>query len=253
MTTPRKGARRVADIPPDLLDTLNRGETEAVTLVENLATDFATLLGHVLPELAGAAAERIDPEAGVTRRMAQAADCILQTCGEDVIDKLASHRADLARGWAAYMIAVLPDLTLAEKLARMRPLAADAHFGVREWAWLAVRPMIVAAPQAALDILTPWAQDEDANIRRFATEATRPRGVWCSHITQFKEAPEPARPLLDALYQDPSRYVQDSVANWLNDAGKTRADFVRACCVNWQAASDSPATAYIIKRATRSL
>ena len=253
MSQARKGARRAADIPPEVLDSLNRGEAEALTLVENLATDFALLLSHVMPELAERTATQIDSTAGVTKRMVQAADCVLQAKGAAAIEELASHRADLVRGWAAYMTAALPDLTLADRLQQLRRFAADEHFGVREWAWLAVRPAIVADPIAALETLTPWTHDKDANVRRFASEATRPRGVWCSHIAEFKQSPELARELLDKLREDPSRYVQDSVSNWLNDAGKTQPDFVRDCCADWQAASDSKATAYIVKRATRNL
>ena len=59
--------------------------------------------------------------------------------------------------------------------------------------------------------------------------------------------------LLEPLHDDPARYVQNSVANWLNDAAKSRPDFTRETCARWSGQSDSKATAYIVKRAMRSL
>jgi 3-methyladenine DNA glycosylase AlkC len=131
----------------------------------------------------------------------------------------------------------------------MRPLADDPHFGVREWAWLALRADIVAAPLQALEYLQPWTQEASPYLRRFACEALRPRGVWATHVALFKQHPEHALPLLEALADDPERYVQDSVGNWLNDAGKTQPQWLRALCARWQYEHHSDANAYIRKRA----
>ncbi|MCY1127590.1 DNA alkylation repair protein [Frigidibacter sp. RF13] len=247
---PRKGAARIADVPPGVLADLNAGRIEAATLSENLATDFGLLLSHVLPDLASRAHE-IDPRAGVTRRMAMVADLVLAGDAENRIAHLARHPSDLARGWATFALAALPGLPLADRLSRIRPFADDPHFGVREWAWLALRPHVVEAPGEAIELLTPWASDPSANIRRFAIEATRPRGVWCAHIAALKSDPEPGRALLGHVRADPSRYVQDSTANWLNDAWKSRPDWVEALCSSWTAESPGPATAYIVRRALR--
>ena len=135
----------------------------------------------------------------------------------------------------------------------MRPLADDPHFGVREWAWLALRSDIVAAPSQALEYLYMWTQEASPYLRRFACEALRPRGVWSTHIALFKQHPELALPMLEAMANDPERYVQDSVGNWLNDAGKTQPQWLRELCARWQQQHPGDANAYIRKRALRSL
>ena len=54
----RKGARRISEIPPDVLEALNTGQTETVNLVEWLAVDRMVLLETVLPKLGLRAALR---------------------------------------------------------------------------------------------------------------------------------------------------------------------------------------------------
>lgn len=46
----RKGARSIKDIPHEILEQLNKGETEAVNLVEWLAVDQIRLLENLLKQ-----------------------------------------------------------------------------------------------------------------------------------------------------------------------------------------------------------
>lgn len=80
--------------------------------------------------------------------------------------------------------------------------------------------------------------------------------MWCGHIQLLKDRPETALPLLEALKADPEKYVQDSVANWLNDAAKTRPDFVKTVTSRWlvdmAGKPGEAATQRICKRGLRS-
>jgi 3-methyladenine DNA glycosylase AlkC len=249
----RKGAKRPVDVPVEVLQQLNSGEIETVNLSECLAVDFVTLMGHVVPELASAAKSRIQPSNGITKRMLVAGELLLEHLGTEGFQRLASHPSDTVRGWAAYIVAAIPDMTLIQRLDMIRPLADDNHFGVREWTWLALRSHIATQIHDAIQVMTAWLGESSPNLRRFAIESTRPRGVWCPHIQELKDNPEIGLPLIEPVRADVSSYVQDSVANWLNDAAKSRPDWVQMICRRWQLESDTPETTRICTRALRSL
>jgi 3-methyladenine DNA glycosylase AlkC len=239
------GARSVAAVPPDRLAALNAGTAQTRTLSEGLAMDFAALMRAAFP---GVAAEGL--AGGIVARMALAGRRLAEA-GIDPV-ALTAHPSDTVRGWACFALAV-PPMPLAARLAAIRPFADDGHFGVREWAWLAIRPHLAAELPAALALLADWARDPSDRIRRFASESTRPRGVWCAHLTALRADPAPGLVLLEPLRADPAPYVQDSVANWLNDAAKDHPAAILALAERWRAASPNPATARILKRGLRSV
>ncbi|MFZ4762500.1 MAG: DNA alkylation repair protein [Alphaproteobacteria bacterium] len=245
----RKGANSPQKVPADILCALNKGTLETASLSEALAVDFGQLLQFIAPSIPTSALPSLQAGTGVVQRMKNAAHIALAHGIK--WQEWANHPADTVRGWAAYMLAALPNIEWGERLHMIQPLAADQHFGVREWAWLALRPHFIAALPEALTILVPWTHHEDANIRRFASEISRPRGVWCTHIPLLKQKPWLALPLLEPLYTDSSRYVQNSVANWLNDAGKHQPEWVENLCTGWQEKSNHSATQYICRRALR--
>lgn len=253
--TSGKTAKRVADIDPSRLTALNSGMSEATTLTECLAVDFAALLEAALPDIGQGALDQMRHAAsdGISKRMPFAARLILARYGSQKTDELSHHPSDTVRGWACFMVGAVEGHTLPQRLDMIRPLADDPHFGVREWAWMALRPHVVADLENAIALLTVWTAEPSERLRRFASELTRPRGVWCAHIAALRASPELAVPILDPLRADPAPYVQDSVGNWLNDASKDRPEWVQALCARWQAEGPSPATIKICKRALRSI
>jgi 3-methyladenine DNA glycosylase AlkC len=260
----RKGARRRSEIPREVLAALNNGDLATVNLVEALAIDMAVLVREVFWRLSQEklakqleTTARILANQGIMQRLAgmgQAIDASLSGgLGEMTFERLATHVSDTVRCWACFAAQAKPKQKLADRLTAARRFAADSHFGVRECAWMSVRPHFPEQLPQTLELLQPWVLDPDPNIRRFAVESTRPRGVWCAHLAALKADPQPAAVLLEPVRSDPSRYVQSSVANWLNDASKSQAAWVQKLCRRWQKESPSKETAWIVKRALRSI
>lgn len=260
----RVGAHRIALIPPAVLQVLNAGRIATVNLNEFLAIDLAQLAPRVAADVGlDPNAERLlDTLAMLSvfkplQRQGHIARALYDITApradrDAVAHRLATHPSDMARSWAAWWLSCTTQ-TLADKLVAVHRFAADGHFGVREMAWSAVREDVIRALDEALVLLQDWVRDPDPNIRRFACELTRPRGVWCAQIEALKAQPWQAAALLEPLRADSSRYVQNSVANWLNDASKTQAAWVRQVCERWQSQSPLPATHYITRRALRTV
>jgi len=245
----RKGSRSIKDIPPEILKQLNNGEIESLSLVEFLAIDINKLLKNIIPTH-----QVIDGSLPFTKRIKQASQILFGEMGEKGVDRLKNHQSDMVRTLACGVISLIPAISLQERLEKIKPLANDGNVAVRENAWWFVREEIASNLNEAILILSNWALDSSANIRRFASEATRPRGVWCKHIEILKTKPELALPILEPLKADSSRYVQLSVANWLNDASKSSPKFVTTLCERWLVETNhSPHTQKIVKRGLRTI
>lgn len=260
----RKGARSIKDISAEILAKLNNGEIETANLVEWLAVDQRLLLENVLSQNGRTdylkpVLFKIDHLKKQTVNIVNEAigtglfEQITENNDSDFLTILSDHKADLVRCWAVYTIGKNENLNITDTLTQIQSFSADRHFGVREISWLAVRAKISQNLLKSIEILSQWTSKQDENIRRFTTEATRPRGVWSEHLEQLKQNPELALSILEPLKSDTSKYVQDSVGNWLNDASKNRPDFVRELCERWEKENDTKATQYIIKRALRTL
>jgi len=226
-----RGARSYATVDPERIRLLETGETCSATHVEQMALDMGRLLASWDPNLSAHA--EIPRGIGFLDRM-RAGGRVLLEAGGDTQERAAVSPSDTVRGWAAFAIGLDPSLALCGRLDRIQPFARDVHFAVREWAWLAVRPAVIADVPAALPLLQPWAEDSTANVRRFALEVTRPRSVWAAHCPTLRREPWLAGDLLAAAAEDRRRYVEDSVANWLNDARKDHPAWVASVCRSWE-------------------
>ncbi|MGH1092574.1 DNA alkylation repair protein [Bacillus mycoides] len=265
-TLNRKGAKKAGDIPKEILQLLNKGELESVNLTEWLAINHIKLLENVLPsiglegslEFVIAELEKQNAETGmkVIRMTGALLDKVILKEKErkkaELMLQFSNHISDSVRCWAAFMNKKSND-TLKDKLTYIRPFAADRHFGVREIAWMSIREDLSQNIEKSVDLLVDWAKNEDENIRRFSVESIRPRGVWSKHIEILKQEPDKALPILNLLKSDSSKYVQDSVGNWLNDASKTKPDWVIKLCEEWKKDTDIKSTSRIIKKAQRTI
>lgn len=262
----RKGARKVLEVPGEVLELLNKGKIETVNLTEWLAIDHIALINNTFREIgiseknikiiAQKIAGQKKPSAMNAIKLIGASLHEFYTGKSDyhiILESFSKHVSDSIRCYAPYLISLNENLDMDEKFNLSMLLVADKHFGVREVVWMALCPEIERNLETAIAFLSKWAENEDENIRRFASESTRPRGVWCKHIEALKENPELALSVLEKLKSDPSKYVQDSVGNWLNDASKTRPDFVIELCEKWQKESPTNETKKIVKKARRSI
>jgi 3-methyladenine DNA glycosylase AlkC len=262
--TKRKGAKTVKDIPKEILAQLNKGEIETANLMEWLGVNQKLLLTNVLKQLKRndylqpikLSIDSLKKQTVTTVNEAIGVGLLAQATKQkdkELFGMLATHTSDAVRCWATYLVGNNEKLSLQQMLQQIQPFAADKHFGVREIAWMAVRPTIAKNLKESISILATWTKAKDENVRRFASESTRPRGVWCAHIDALKENPALAINILQPLKTDPAKYVQDSVGNWLNDASKTQPKFVTDLCKQWQKESKTKETDYIIKKALRSI
>lgn len=241
--------KTMASVSQKRLALLNKGTVESAHLVEKLSIDQTKLLSNIFPDLSH---EKIHSSLGFTKRFPAAAAIIYQHYGMKPFEKMKAHTSDTVRGWACFLL-MHGNYSLEKSLQKILPLADDHHFAVREWAWLALRPQLIKFLAEGIALLQPLSQSPSENIRRFASEVSRPRGVWTQHITALRTNPSQALGILEPLKQDPSRYVQNSVANWLNDASKDHPEWVTKITLEWKSTTNHSATQYICKRALRTL
>jgi len=115
----------------------------------------------------------------------------------------------------------------------------------------AIRPFILKDPVRAMTHMTAWSSHEHADVRRFSSEGCRPRLPWAMALPQFKKDPSAVMPILEALRQDPSKFVQKSVANNLNDIAKDNPEVVLDFAEKW--IGNHKDTDWIIKHGCRTL
>ncbi|MBO6794902.1 MAG: DNA alkylation repair protein [Balneolaceae bacterium] len=114
----------------------------------------------------------------------------------------------------------------------------------------AIRPFIVKHQTQTMQQMNLWAQSENFHVRRLASEGGRPRLPWASKLDIFIDDPTPLLPILRSLKTDPSKYVQKSVANCLNDILKDNKAIAQQELESWRPV-EKDSTKWIIKHALR--
>lgn len=258
----RKPARRGSELTLEVREALSDGLIESKNLVEWLNVDRIRLVETIAMKINDEAltariadAKASDEKLAALKLSVKLAHILSPSIklGDQNFQILASHTSDVAREWAALLVGLQQGISFAKKLAWVKPFADDPNSGVREVAWISLRADVIRDPIASIKSLIPWTGSRTHTLRRYASEITRPRGVWAPQIPLLKADPQPGLAILEPLLADESKYVRDSVANWLNDAGKTHPDWVRSITNRWTEASPCEETRLIVKRALRNL
>ncbi|MEV0220993.1 DNA alkylation repair protein [Streptomyces sp. NPDC050704] len=97
----------------------------------------------------------------------------------------------------------------------------------------AIRTLLRHDLDRALGIINGWTGSPDADVRRLASEGTRPYLPWSVRVPDIMARPGATVPILDALYRDESEYVRRSVANHLNDLSRDHPDIVIGTARRW--------------------
>ncbi|MCW8098241.1 DNA alkylation repair protein [Streptomyces tauricus] len=98
----------------------------------------------------------------------------------------------------------------------------------------AIRTLLRHDLDRALGVVVgAWTGSADADVRRLASEGTRPYLPWAVRVPDILARPAVTVPILDALYRDESEYVRRSVANHLNDLSRDHPDIVVAAARRW--------------------
>lgn len=129
-------------------------------------------------------------------------------------------------------------------------IAAIEEITKRHTGEYCIRPFLEIYPEKTLAIMKKWSLDPNFHVRRLASEGVRPRLPWAKKIDRFVADPTPILPILDNLKDDPSRFVQKSVANTINDILKDNDPIGMEILRRW--AKDTPPNRqWIIKHALR--
>lgn len=151
-----------------------------------------------------------------------------------------------------FVTLVLPDYVglygLEDFDASMEALKFFTAFGSSEFA---IREFLRRDLSRTLAVMEGWSRDESEAVRRLASEGCRPRLPWSFRLDALIDDPSPVAAILENLKEDPSLYVRKSVANHLNDITKDHPAWVLDRLDTWSL--DNPHTAWIVKRALRTL
>ncbi len=137
------------------------------------------------------------------------------------------------------------------------------HFGVsikmigeitkRNTGEYTIRPYLIRHQKRTLAKMSKWSKAKNFHLRRLASEGGRPRLPWAPKLQPFIDDPSPLWPILNQLIDDPSKYVQKSVANCLNDILKDNRELAQKWIDTWQTSAETKARKWIIKHALRNL
>ena len=132
---------------------------------------------------------------------------------------------------------VMPFATFVEKYGLENletSLNAIAEITKRNTGEFAVRPYLKRYPDETFAQMLKWSEDDNFHLRRLASEGTRPRLPWATKLDSVITDPSLTLPILEALKDDPVKFVQTSVANHINDMLKDNNEVAVGLLKRWR-------------------
>jgi 3-methyladenine DNA glycosylase AlkC len=213
--------------------------------------------GTAWPQLARAAG-RLDA-LSLRQRTDLLSEALLADLPQDYPTAAGAFRRALAEanftGWMIWPVseaAVSLALTSADSADSADCLGLLAELTPRLTGEFAIRRLLAADLDGALEIIQAWTSHPDWHVRRLASEGTRPYLPWAIRVPGLAGRPAVTLPILDALYRDAVEDVRRSVANHLNDLSRHAPELAVATASGWLAAADAN-TAKVVRHGLRTL
>ncbi|RAX49001.1 DNA alkylation repair protein [Arthrobacter sp. AQ5-05] len=229
---------------------------------ESTVQDLIGSLGTVVPDLGLPALHRAAPlieTLGLRERADMLRDALLNDLPVDYASLAGTIRAageDAAfRGWLIWPVtSAIAVKAVAEGThgAFDDAMALLAELTGRLSAEFAIRTLLRHDLDRALELVLGWTASDDVDVRRLASEGTRPYLPWSMRVPEITARPGATIPVLEALYRDDAEYVRRSVANHLNDLSRDAPALVVDTARRWLAEPDVN-TARLVRHALRTL
>jgi 3-methyladenine DNA glycosylase AlkC len=158
-------------------------------------------------------------------------------------------------GWLIWPVTnAVATRAVAEGTGRAVDAALDllADLTGRLSAEFALRVLLNHELDRTLDRIAGWTGSPDVDVRRLASEGTRPYLPWATRVGALLARPEATLPILDMLYRDDSAYVRRSVANHLNDLSRHAPALAVDTAARWLA-DPAPPTPQLVRHGLRTL
>lgn len=237
-------------------DLVNASTAHALTA----AVEATLPTGRRLPALR-TAATRLAPGSSLALRErsdllrdALLADLPGDYAGFDATIRRAAESAGF-RGWLIWPVtSAATALALAEGTDEAFDAAMEllADLTARLTSEFAIRGLLDHDLDRALRHVLRWTSSPDADLRRLASEGTRPFLPWAVRVPAILARPGSTVPILDALRDDESEYVRRSVANHLNDLSRREPDLAVETAARWLA-EPVPSTDRTVRHGLRTL
>ncbi len=163
-----------------------------------------------------------------------------------VVQTAKLHDFEMFEGW--------PLSTFVERHGLGDPELSIRSMTTLTGAWtceFAIRPFLTEHLDLALTACHEWTGSPDPDVRRLASEGTRPLLPWAPRVRALNDAPELGLSILEKLRHDDSEMVRRSVANHFNDVAKSAPSLVTDTLQRWSI--DATVDKAMIRHALRTL